>query len=99
MEFIYPAGAHNWKIKITPKWNSRKSMAPAPCDMKIVDTHDMKTIFQCDYQSEEKCLEVWDRLSAAWESGKCYWDDQLHRLVWKSELSKQMLELPCSIRI
>lgn len=86
MEFIYPAGAHNWKIKITPKrWYFRK--ASDPCDMKVIDLHDMKTIFHCDYHSEEKCLEVWDHLRKSWENGKCYWDDQLHRLVWKSELS------------
>lgn len=88
MEFIYPAGAHNWKIKITPKcmYRGKSGVAKSPCDMRIVDTHDMKEIFHCDYQSEDKCLEVWESLRRDWENGRCYWDDQLRRLVWKSEL-------------
>jgi hypothetical protein len=84
MEFIYPAGAHDWKIKITPKYYSRK--AEAPCDMKIIDTFTMVIVFHCDYHSEDKCLEVWGHLKKAWEYGRCYWDDKLRRLVWKSEL-------------
>jgi hypothetical protein len=84
MEFIYPTGRSNWKVMIQKRTPHYRSLND-PHELIVKDTHTLEVLFRCDYQSEEKCLDVWEHLKRAYETGRCKWDSELHRFVWSNK--------------